>query len=368
MTGTEPFLHVRRLHLLLGLCAFALLLLAPGGASAHPAHWLVANVEIRRDATFVADLLLDREFVPKHFGEKSPEVEIAGLPAARDLRLESWGLLAAFAVLFDGTPVTTAAEWVAPRKEEELHLRLAGAVPEGARALVLTNRMKGPWAVSVRHEGEEGVPITMLDPGQPMAPVELRSGFVPKSTVATAAEFVGLGFTHILPRGIDHMLFVLGLFLLSTRLKPLLTQVTAFTLAHTVTLGLSVAGVFRLSSSVVEPLIAASIAYVAIENVCTQKVRVGRVLLVFVFGLLHGMGFAGALTALGLPPAQKALALVSFNVGVELGQLSVLVAAWLAIGLPFRAKPWYRARVVVPMSLAIAAIGLFWVVTRLIGT
>ncbi len=368
MRSARP-LSVRRLvALCLSACLAACLLVgAPAAASAHPSHWLVANVLLKRDATFVVDLILDREFVPLRFGEKSPEVAIAGLPAARDLRLESWGLLEAFAVAFDGAPVPTAAAWVAPRKEEELHLKLTGTVPQGARSLVLTNRIHGPWNVSVRHEGEDGGAIAMLDPGQAMDPVELREGFAPKSAARTAAQFVGLGFTHIVPHGLDHMLFVLGLFLLSTRLRPLMTQVTAFTLAHTVTLGLSTAGAIRLSPSIVEPLIAASIAYVAIENLCTERVRVGRLVLVFAFGLLHGLGFAGALAELGLPQGKKVLALLSFNAGVELGQLSVLLVAWFAVALPLRAKPWYRARVVVPASVAIAAVGLWWAVTRVWG-
>jgi len=350
-----------------GLLALCLLVAASAAAWAHPSHWLVANAEIRRDATFVVELILDREFTPNHFGERAPHVEIDGLPDAKDLRLETWGLLAAVEVRFDGKPVPTKAEWLAPRKEEELRLRLTGAVPEGARVLVVTNAIDGPWMTSARHEGEDSAAVSMLDPRMPMPPFELRPEFAPKSSARWAAEFVGLGFTHIVPHGLDHMLFVLGLFLLSTRLKPLLTQVTAFTVAHTVTLALSTAGAIRLSSSVVEPLIAASIAYVAIENVCTERVRSGRVILVFAFGLLHGLGFAGALADLGLPAGNKALALVSFNVGVELGQLSVLCVAWFCVGLPFRDKPWYRRRVVVPASLAIAAVGLWWAATRVLG-
>ena len=121
-----------------------------------------------------------------------------------------------------------------------------------------------------------------------------------------------------------------------------------------------------MPSSVVEPLIAASIVYVAVENIWTKELHASRVLLVFGFGLLHGLGFAGVLAELGLPSGGKALALVAFNIGVELGQLSVLVGAWLLLGLPFRHKVWYRARIVIPLSFAIAAIGLYWVVTRLV--
>ena len=353
----------------LAICAAVCSIVAAAGpAVAHPANWIVAKVEVRRDATFAADVLLYREVVPDGFGARSPTVEIAGLPADPDLRQESLGLLEAVAVCFDGAPAPAGAEWVAHEKQaEQIRLRLTGRVPEGARSVYVTNSLAGPWSASVRHEGDETAVLALLDPGERMEPVDLRAEFVPKPAAQTIAEFVGHGITHIVPYGADHMLFVLGLFLLAARLKPLLLQVTAFTLAHTVTLALSTTGTLRLPSSVVEPLIAASIAYVAVENLCVQRVRATRVLLVFAFGLLHGMGFAGALADLGLPPGNRTLALVSFNVGVELGQLAVLVAAWIVLGLPFREKPWYRARVVVPCSVAIAAVGLYWAVARALG-
>ena len=87
----------------------------------------------------------------------------------------------------------------------------------------------------------------------------------------------------------------------------------------------------------------------------------------FAFGLLHGMGFAGVLSQLGLPRSEFLTGLLCFNAGVELGQLTVILAAFLLIGLPFRNKPWYRRRVVVPLSLAIAATGLFWAIQRIRG-
>src|SRR5205823_5104476 len=127
-------------------------------------------------------------------------------------------------------------------------------------------------------------------------------------------------FTHIVPGGLDHILFVLGIFLLSMKVKPVLAQVTAFTLAHSITLGLTIYGLVSVSPRVVEPMIALSIAYVAIENIATTALRPSRVAIVFAFGLLHGMGFAGVLKELGLPRAEFLTALVTFNVGVELGQ------------------------------------------------
>jgi hydrogenase/urease accessory protein HupE len=186
------------------------------------------------------------------------------------------------------------------------------------------------------------------------------------SLTATVAQYVKLGFEHILPKGLDHILFVLGLFLLSVRFKPLLAQVTAFTVAHSITLGLAVFGVVSLPSSIVEPAIALSIAYVAVENVLRKELTRGRVVLVFCFGLLHGLGFAGVLRDLGLPRSQFVPALLAFNLGVEAGQLTVIALAFAAFGAWFSRRDWYRSRVVVPASLAVAAVGLYWTVQRIL--
>lgn len=178
-------------------------------------------------------------------------------------------------------------------------------------------------------------------------------------------DYLKLGYTHILPGGLDHILFVLGLFFLSRGIRPLLAQVTAFTVAHSITLGLAACGVVRLPPSVVEPLIAASIVFVAIENIFAKRCTPWRTAVVFCFGLLHGMGFAGVLQELGLPRGEFFPALISFNVGVEFGQLTVIGAAFLAIGLWHGAKPWYRARVAIPASALIALTGIYWTVERI---
>ena len=138
---------------------------------------------------------------------------------------------------------------------------------------------------------------------------------------------------------------------------------TAFTIAHSITLALTMYGIVSLPSRVVEPLIALSIAYVAIENLVTSELKPWRLALVFVFGLLHGMGFAGVLSDLGLPRGEFLTALLSFNLGVEAGQLTVIAIAALCV-VWYRHRPWYHRRVVVPASLAIAAIGVYWTVTR----
>ena len=173
-----------------------------------------------------------------------------------------------------------------------------------------------------------------------------------------------LGFTHILPFGLDHVLFVLGLFFLSLRWRPLLMQVTAFTLAHSITLGLSLFGLFSLSPKVVEPLIALSIVYVAVENVLTDAFKPWRLAIVFSFGLLHGLGFAGALQEVQIPRQDFLTALVSFNLGVEAGQLTVILLAFAIFGLSFGRKIWYRHRISIPASVLIGLTGLFWTVQR----
>ena len=148
------------------------------------------------------------------------------------------------------------------------------------------------------------------------------------------------------------MLFVLGIYLLSGRARSVLWQVSAFTVAHSITLGLSMYGLVSVSPRIVEPLIALSIAYVAIENIFLSELKSWRVALVFAFGLLHGMGFAGALKELGLPRSEFVTALLTFNVGVEAGQLAVIGAAFLLVGWYCADRVWYRRRIVVPASMA----------------
>ncbi len=182
--------------------------------------------------------------------------------------------------------------------------------------------------------------------------------------VDTLARFVVLGVQHIVPDGLDHVLFILGLYLSAVAFLPLLKQVTAFTLAHSITLVFSMLGVVSLPAHVVEPVIALSIAVIAVENVLMPSSGRSRWILVFVFGLIHGMGFAGVLSELDMPQQRFVPALLGFNVGVELGQLAVIAAA-AACTAWFMKRSWYRRIVVIPASLAIAAVGLFWTVERI---
>jgi hydrogenase/urease accessory protein HupE len=243
-------------------------------------------------------------------------------------------------------------------------VRLTGAAPAGASAFTLHYALASGTFALVKRIGESAAETYWLEGGQESTPIPLAPP-PPSTTAGVAARYFSLGFTHILPKGLDHILFVVGLFLLSTRWRSVLTQVSAFTLAHSITLALTIYGVVSLPARVVEPMIALSIAYVAIENLVTTELKSWRVALVFAFGLLHGMGFAGVLRDLGLPRADFLTALLTFNLGVEAGQLTVVAMAFAAVSYWRSNSIVYRRMVVQPASIVVACCGLYWTVARL---
>ena len=178
-------------------------------------------------------------------------------------------------------------------------------------------------------------------------------------------EYTLLGFKHIIPKGLDHILFVLALFLLSPKLRPLVLQVSIFTLAHTITLFLGVLNIIVIPAIIVEPIIALSICFIAIENLFTENIRRTRPYIIFIFGLLHGLGFAGVLNEIETSTNLFISSLISFNIGVELGQISVIILSYILIALLFQKKSWYRDRVTKPISMIIASIGFYWFIERL---
>ncbi len=268
--------------------------------------------------------------------ELTPDIAALSVPAAGDLDLPR-----------DSTLTITAA---LPPGE--------GAVTVGWAAAL------GPLVVR-QQGGGEGAYSALLQGGTQSAPLP-RTGIATETAPQVFVRFIGQGFAHIVPKGLDHIVFVLGLFFFSLHLRPLLVQVTAFTLAHTVTLALAALGLVRIPGSIVEPLIAASIVFVAVENILRPQLGAFRTAVVFFFGLLHGLGFASVLGELGGGQANFIARLIGFNIGVELGQLTVILAAFLTVGFWFGDKPWYRARVAIPASLMIAGIGAFWFIERVL--
>ncbi|MCM3876962.1 MAG: HupE/UreJ family protein [Thermoanaerobaculia bacterium] len=344
-------------------------------AAAHQDATVAAGITFGRDATYRLDLVLDSEHLPPlppptagsgllaHVEGMTPGLETRFGPFVRVF-------LERGALSFDGRRVRPESAKIVAEGDADSapNLRLLGTVPTGSKAFTFSSGFDaGTFVLRLAAPGADEPVRQWLKGNETSRPFPLDSRVVPESRAAVVRGYFVMGFRHILPDGVDHILFVLGLFLLSPRLKPLLVQVTSFTAAHTLALALAALGFVSLPPRVVEPLIALSIVYVALENVVTPRLTPWRPAVVFGFGLLHGMGFAGALREAGLPRPEIAAALLSFNAGVEGGQLAVILAAFVVLALPFRARPWYRSRIVVAGSLLIAAVGLFWLVQRILS-
>ncbi len=218
--------------------------------------------------------------------------------------------------------------------------------------------------VVVRQEGVENPLTQLLDAGTVSDPIMAAGLEAAKSGWGTFVEYIPVGFDHIVPKGLDHILFVLGIFFLGAGWRALIWQISAFTLAHTVTLALGALEIVVISGSIVEPLIAASIVFVAVENLMTKSLNTWRPVIIFGFGLLHGLGFASVLGDFGLPEGQFIPALIGFNIGVEVGQLIVVVVAAILLTLPFARFDWYRRAIAMPASILIAFVGAYWFIER----
>tara|TARA_B110000467_G_scaffold164321_1_gene193065 strand:- start:18186 stop:19346 length:1161 start_codon:yes stop_codon:yes gene_type:complete len=255
--------------------------------------------------------------------------------------------------------------------EYKAQLQATGNIPENIKTVTLRfSPLLGNVILKVVRPEQEILSTAALSNGYQISTVntkrEDRSNTLTK-ILTLASDYLYQGFVHILPRGLDHILFVLALFLFAKRRSTLIWQISAFTLAHTITLALGIYGIISLPSNIVEPLIALSIVYVGLENIYrakNNKISHSRMPIIFAFGLLHGLGFASVLADVGLPQSQYALSLISFNIGVELGQLTVIALAFICL-LPFRAKNWYQTKLVLTLNVAIAIIASYWLIERI---
>ncbi len=212
-------------------------------------------------------------------------------------------------------------------------------------------------------EGDEPRVISTLPGGELGLLKQTDSGKFTPAPQPITGGWLQSGFSHVLPKGLDHLLFILGLFLLLPKWKPLLGQSLLFTLAHSITLSLSVFGIVNFPSKWVEILIAVSIAWIGIENLFVKKLGKQRLILVFGFGLLHGLGFASVLAEKldGIPRDQLLGPLLGFNVGVELAQITVLIGAFLVL---WPLKKWTR-QVQIAGSAFVALAGVIWIFQRI---
>lgn len=291
-----------------------LLFLLALGAQAHEIGTTRVAVSFPEPGAYLVEITTD----PEALKEKWQGGEAAFLSRV-DLR-------------FDGVRATPSLH------QDGGTIRLTGVLPAGAQ----TFTWKYGWTFT-SYGLTVGPNSVWLDGGETSAPIAVAAPAPGRWRVA--GQYLVLGFTHILPLGWDHMLFILGLFLASSSVRSLLAQATVFTVAHSITLGLAMFNVFRLPPEIVEPAIWISIVYIFFERRAAAKRRLA---LVFAFGLLHGMGFASVLTELGLPRAEFVTALAGFNLGVEAAQLAVIgicyFGATQSANLPFVNWRWAALR------------------------
>lgn len=363
------------------LAVSSLLALTMGPAQAHEVSPTVADLSVKDGQatlslrltleSFLAGIDLDVTEDTNDVAQADDYDALRALdPAALEEKLNAFAaqMLGEISLSIDGEAVPLqitdlnipeVGDTELPRQSQ---MTLSAAAPSTASEMQVS-WPKGYGTLILRQMGPENPYTGYISGGQSTPKIEIGGGEA-RGFFSVFAEYIPVGFDHILPKGLDHILFVLGLFFFSTALRPLLVQVTSFTLAHTVTLALGALGIVTIPGSIVEPIIAASIVYVAIENVFVREMKPWRPVVIFVFGLLHGLGFASVLGEFGLPANQFVAALVGFNVGVEFGQLTVIAIAFLLVGFWFRNKDWYRARIAIPASLLIAAVGAYWFVER----
>lgn len=276
-------------------------------------------------------------------------------------------MAAAMTLTADGAalqPVLTSTS-VGPIGDVEVirasEISFTAQLPEGAKT-VQVGWPSEYGVLVIRQMGVDAPYDGYLEAGSLSDPIALAGGDQATGW-ETFVRYIPIGFDHIVPKGLDHILFVLGLFFLAARMRPLLTQVTLFTLAHTITLAAAALGWVVVPGSIVEPLIAASIVYVAVENIFMKNLSPWRPFVIFGFGLLHGLGFASVLAEFGLPDNAFIPALIGFNVGVEVGQLAVILVmflcVWQALRVDRGANEASQGMVLYGVLAAIAAV-LIW--------
>lgn len=186
------------------------------------------------------------------------------------------------------------------------------------------------------------------------------------TVIENILHYLYLGITHVFPLGFDHMLFMISIIIINVQLKPAIIQCSIFTIAHSISLILSSLYPINISSSFIEPLIAFSILITSLDNILSTTIFKWRLTIIFIFGLIHGLGFANALKVNGIEQNHFITALISFNFGVEIAQLTILFLLFFSIIKCLANKKWYSSRIVFPVSSGIGCIALYWIINLLI--
>jgi hydrogenase/urease accessory protein HupE len=370
----EPALGARSRLGLWRTILLALLITCIGGTTqAHQVNLSTARVEMRPQRLVAVEVALkgsdaDRLAGTQVFDEQKGLVDPARIAASTAAIAAYVGAHVAVTGT-DGTPCTPGvAEVVADG--DGVIIRNSFSCRDVAgdlvyRSTVLTANDRTARQVVLIGAGENA-PQALLDDAH--TTVTLSAAAPP--LWVTMRRYLVTGIEHIF-LGYDHIAFLIAIVLWAQRLWPVVKIVTAFTLAHSLTLSLAALQIVVIPSTIVEPAIAASIVFVALENFFSRDVG-GRWRVTFAFGLIHGFGFAGALQEFGLPPNAVVPALAAFNIGVEIGQVaivSIVVPALMAVDQLLaadRAVPVRAAPLVYALSTAITVLGGYWLLTRVL--
>jgi len=343
-------------------------------ARAHQVNLSTARVMLKADRTVSVEVGLkgsdaDRLAGTNVFDAQRDRVDPA-LVAASATPIIAYVVAHVAVIGVDGRPCTRGAAALVPdgdgvllRENFDCREVVADIV---YRSTVLIDTDAAARQVVLIGEGDSA-PQALLDATNTMVTLSAP----PPSQLKTFERYLVTGIEHIF-LGYDHIAFLIAIVLWARALVPVIKIVTAFTIAHSITLSLAALGIVVIPSAIVEPAIAASIVFVALENFVSRELD-RRWRIAFAFGLIHGFGFAGALKEIGLPPNAVATALASFNIGVEIGQIAIVsIVIPLLIGVDWllggrEGKPVRAARLVYPLSALIAVLGGYWLVMRVLA-
>ena len=288
------------------------------------------------------------------------------------IKSSSAALAATFTVMAAGRPLPLELAAIDVADEDDLSLsrdtklRLRSSFPKAGEAIAI-QWQPAMGALLIRQMGTGGDPeYSDYLPNGGESQAFMLSDAQPVPLGSVIGKYIHSGIIHIVPAGLDHILFVVGLLAYGLSARGLIFQISLFTVAHTITLAAASLGWINISGSIVEPLIALSIAWIGVENMIrtSGRVAITRSSVVFVFGLLHGLGFASVLADFGLPQSAYIVGLLSFNLGVEIGQLIIVVPIFLMLRALKLTDRRFRRGFQIPVSTIISAIGLFWFVER----
>ena len=347
-----------------GMCLAVCLLLPAMPASAHPVPFSYLDVQLQKSALDVSlvihifDLAHDLQIAPP---ERLLEPAVV---AEREAAIRS---LVAPRLEIDGNGQVLTPEWSAPeilRERQSLRLHLRYAMPS-APGSVAVNTVMFPYDPSHQtfvnmYEGETLTSQMILDAQHPH--LEYFAG-TRQGALAVVKKFIPAGIHHILI-GPDHLLFLVGLLLLGGSVRQLAVIVTAFTVAHSITLSLAALNLVSPPARIIEPAIALSIVYVGADNLLIRGGRDVRAWIAFAFGFIHGFGFANVLREMDLPARALGWSLFAFNVGVEIGQLLVVAVVATALAALRTRSETAGRQLAFAGSVVVMAAGTFWFIQR----